>query len=415
MNRIILIGNGFDLAHGLKTSYRDFFYWFWGDLIKDSFNNHTDTIKNPLCTISITKGCGYHSWSSICYQNWMHKRPKDFEAYKLLKDDQFFTISKTPFFQRISHSIETKGWVDIENEYYELLIGPVVNKVYYGCSYKDLNEQLDFIKSKLIEYLNSIVVDSDKYNSSIQRKIFSPINPQDICVAGVDELLNHIRHRLDSSEIEWREFFKLYDVNPNLFPYSELQELKDEFSHCNNLDDLVNNRPAFRCCLYPDQIMFLNFNYTSTADLYIKKGNSEFTLNHIHGKLSKLESVIFGYGDELDDNYKGLVKLNQNEYLKNVKSIRYLESDNYRKMLSFIESAPYQIFIMGHSCGNSDRTLLNTLFEHKNCASIKPFYYTKEDGTDNYMELVQNISRNFTSMQLMRDRVVNKTYCETII
>jgi hypothetical protein len=30
MNRIILIGNGFDLAHGLKTSYKDFLEWFWG-------------------------------------------------------------------------------------------------------------------------------------------------------------------------------------------------------------------------------------------------------------------------------------------------------------------------------------------------------------------------------------------------
>ena len=67
---------------------------------------------------------------------------------------------------------------------------------------------------------------------------------------------------------------------------------------------------------------------------------------------------------------------------------------------------------MGHSCGNSDRTLLNTLFEHKNCLSIKPFYYIKEDGSDNYLEMVQNISRNFTDMKLMRDRVVNKTYCE---
>ena len=28
------------------------------------------------------------------------------------------------------------------------------------------------------------------------------------------------------------------------------------------------------------------------------------------------------------------------------------------------------------------------------------------------MELVQNISRNFTDMKLMRDRVVNKTFCE---
>ena len=96
----------------------------------------------------------------------------------------------------------------------------------------------------------------------------------------------------------------------------------------------------------------------------------------------------------------------------NIKSIKYLESSNYRYLLDFIESDTYQIFIMGHSCGNSDRTLLNTLFEHRNCASIKPFYFIRKDGTDNYMELIQNISRNFTDMKLMRDRVVNKTFCE---
>ena len=101
--------------------------------------------------------------------------------------------------------------------------------------------------------------------------------------------------------------------------------------------------------------------------------------------------------------------------IRNVKSIKYLESDSYRNVLAFIESAPYQVCIMGPSCGNSDRTLLNTLFEHKNCISIKPYYYKKEDGTDNYLELVQNISRNFTDMKLMRDRVVNKTYCETLL
>ena len=29
MNRIVFIGNGFDLAHGLKTSYADFINWYW--------------------------------------------------------------------------------------------------------------------------------------------------------------------------------------------------------------------------------------------------------------------------------------------------------------------------------------------------------------------------------------------------
>ncbi len=29
MNRLVLIGNGFDIAHGLKTSYADFINWYW--------------------------------------------------------------------------------------------------------------------------------------------------------------------------------------------------------------------------------------------------------------------------------------------------------------------------------------------------------------------------------------------------
>ena len=159
--------------------------------------------------------------------------------------------------------------------------------------------------------------------------------------------------------------------------------------------------------------MMLSFNYTDVADSYFPKVD-RLSVNHIHGELSSPESVIFGYGDEMDENYKKLANKNDNEYLNNIKSIKYLESPNYRKLLEFIESDTYQIFIMGHSCGNSDRTLLNTLFEHRNCVSIKPFYHKWDDGTDNYMELVQNISRNFTDMKLMRDRVVNKTYCETI-
>ncbi|MCM1311566.1 MAG: bacteriophage abortive infection AbiH family protein [Bacteroides sp.] len=124
--------------------------------------------------------------------------------------------------------------------------------------------------------------------------------------------------------------------------------------------------------------------------------------------------MIFGYGDELDEDYKRISRINDNEYLRFMKSVRYLETENYRKMLSFIESAPYQIYIMGHSCGNSDRTLLNTLFEHRNCVSIKPFYYAASNGTDNYMDIIQNISRNFTDMKLMRDRVVNKHHCKQL-
>ena len=166
--------------------------------------------------------------------------------------------------------------------------------------------------------------------------------------------------------------------------------------------------------LYPDRTMLLNFNYTNTADMYMPDDSYHFPINHIHGTLDNANSVIFGYGDEMDEKYQEISKLNNNNLLTNIKSIRYLEDVNYRNVLTFIESAPFQIYIMGHSCGTSDRTLLNTLFEHRNCVSIKPFYFQKENGEDNYMEIIQNISRNFSEAQKMRDRVVNKQLCQPL-
>ena len=106
--------------------------------------------------------------------------------------------------------------------------------------------------------------------------------------------------------------------------------------------------------------------------------------------------------------------MKENELLRYAKHVKYLETRHYHDLLEFLLAAPFQVLIMGHSCGNSDRTLLNTVFEHENCVSIKPFYDKWEDGRDNYLELVQNISRNFTNMKLFRDRVVNKEQCKTM-
>ena len=145
--------------------------------------------------------------------------------------------------------------------------------------------------------------------------------------------------------------------------------------------------------MMPDNIMLLSFNYTKTASLY---KTDDFRANYIHGRLEDSESVMFGYGDELDEKFKELQNSGNNDCLYNIKSIKYLESDNYRRVLDFIESDLFQVCIMGHSCGNSDRTLLNTLFEHKNCISIKPYFHEWDDGKT----ITLNLSK--TSVAILR-------------
>ncbi|MBB1193032.1 hypothetical protein DNC80_05030, partial [Flavobacterium sp. SOK18b] len=139
-------------------------------------------------------------------------------------------------------------------------------------------------------------------------------------------------------------------------------------------------------------------------------------INYIHGKLNdSINKVNFGFGDEMDEDYKIIENIDDNEYLRNFKSFQYLQNSNYKNLLDFVESdQKFQVYIMGHSCGLSDRTMLNTIFENPNCISIKVFYHQKQDGTDNYTEIIQNISRHFNKKKLMREKIVNKTLCQPL-
>jgi hypothetical protein len=88
-----------------------------------------------------------------------------------------------------------------------------------------------------------------------------------------------------------------------------------------------------------------------------------------------------------------------------MKSFGYFKTSNYHDLIRFIEADNFQVFILGHSCGLSDRTMLNMIFEHNNCKSIKIFYYGDEKS-NNYAELTQEISRHFSNKGEMRKKIV---------
>lgn len=373
MNRLIIIGNGFDMAHGLKTSYMDFIHWYWEQRIENLLNKYTNVSKDCLCEFKIND-------PNYCFNELLYSNHRPFQGFTGIEaiqyiehNPQYFSIKYSPFFEKIKQSIETRGWVDIENDYYQLLIKKIENP---NCTYtiEELNEQLAFLQQNLLEYLNAISID-----------------------------INYDKERKDISNII-EEFF-----DPADFAIGSKKIAMDYLGLNNNISSINDCNVIERERLKPQRFMLLSFNYTKTARLYAI--NYRFECNYIHGQLEDPEHIIFGYGDELDKSFQQILDMNDNRLLNNIKSVRYLETGHYRRLLEFLMAAPFQVFIMGHSCGNSDRTLLNTIFEHENCISIKPFYHKDENGKDNYMEITQNIYRNFTDMKSFRDRVVNKERC----
>ena len=201
MNRIILIGNGFDLAHGLRTSYADFinYYWeYWGRRLQGSYLG--DDLTDNLCSISQKgeKQLWYCLFPKIDLRQRTNLSPKD--AIEMAKNSpDVIAIKKSPFFEDIDKVVETKGWVDIENEFY-LWLKKIFKKS--GCKYDSpvpLNEELELIKGKLVKYLKLTEeqIRPELVKDCIRNVIYEPFKAQDISNEGKTHFEKFLIDRLE--------------------------------------------------------------------------------------------------------------------------------------------------------------------------------------------------------------------------
>ena len=348
-NKLVIIGNGFDLAHGFKTSYNDFMLWYLNDCIEKTINNFS--FKDLLLE-------GTRQNPKMLPQKLL--LIKDFTEIACRNNINFFKIS--PFLCRLIDKHKEYNWVDIENEYYQSLIRLYVISQNTNTTLslsdlvkqiEELNESFEFLRDKLEDYLKLVQGD---------------------------------------------EITKCY-INPNG---------KINLTFQKYFQDFYKNDES-------KTIMFLNFNYTNTIERYIGKGED---LNHeiiyIHGKLNDSKNpVIFGFGDEIDGYYKKIEEANINDLLNNFKSFWYFKTDNYQSLLRFIDSDIFDVEILGHSCGLSDRVLLNNVFQHENCQSIKIHYHKRETGND-FFSKTQEISRHFRDKAKMRKVIVDFSKCQSM-
>ena len=384
INRLIIIGNGFDLAHGMKTRYKDFVTWYVKQRISKHIGNRSSKeTKDELMSIIQQKDS-----VEMLLRYYEELTPKQ----NLDKVKQYgYEVKLSPFFDKIIEEIENKNWVDIECEYNKYLCDLVkqlelsdgeVSKKKVSKEIDELNGEMKFIKEKLKEYLkgqdgrvdeNCIRIDKEPLRREILDKMMMPLSKQEIAVESLEQ---------------WDCFVKE--------KYSTIE-------------------------LRPDEILILNFNYTSLAAAYhtritdnpkYKTNKGTAYLNQIHGSLYGKEEIIFGYGNTQDENFP---KLKQNDkFLENIKPMRYRTSFLYPHVLKFIGDAPFQVCIMGHSCGESDRTLLRDIFQHKKCISIKPYYWEYSKDKNNYQEIYNNIFRCFDDEMSIGTKIVCKEYCEPL-
>ncbi|NAY92115.1 hypothetical protein GTQ34_09300 [Muricauda sp. JGD-17] len=343
MNRLAIIGNGFDIALGIPTTYQDFLVWYLNNKVLPSLT-YERSYEDDLWLIDLKMG--------IYVPDRCQKKnlKPTFEA--IIAANQANSSKSLPLLLQTMVSKLNSNWGGFESSYFELLCK-------HQASLKiviKLNKELNSIEILLTEYLKSI--DS---------------------LGSVNE------------PFEFNELFKPIDLN-----------FVDEPSN-----------PGFEPFNYNiEKILVLNFNYTSTTSNLIQllgDNGKDIDIIHVHGQLdSEMNPIIFGYGDETHPEFNKLKDLNSDDHLEHFKSYKYSRTNNLRLLNNFISAQSFDVHLIGHSCALSDRVLLSTIFEHRNCFSIVPYL---RKGVNNYFKLQTGISRHIESMYEFRQKIMIEPQC----
>lgn len=300
MNKLFIIGNGFDLAHGLKTSYADFLLWY---IIKAISNISNNVFDDGLIRIKKLK-----SIEPIT-------RISDFT--ELIRRQKINVNYHTFINELIADSSTDRKWVDIEFKYYQALVG-LYKKFEKNTSshisdieqeVTALNGCLSLLKQKLREYLLTLLPTQQK--DSITRHIEMEISPLNYDKDEVVFLIFNYTNTIElykpvipqGSKIIFIHGTIKSTVNPLIFGYGDYSDPYYEKIEQLNSDCFLDN--------------FKNFEYFRTR-------NYQILFDFIHN--GEFDAIIMGHSCGVSDRLllKGIF---EHEHCKTIKIFHYKKAD----------------------------------------------------------------------------------------
>ena len=389
---ILIIGNGFDLAHGLPTRYDDFLdfcetvrriYTYSGDASRKDYIYHNideweinDDIKKLLLEAFDKRDCK-KNLNDDCTHNL-----KVTISYKFLNELYTHIVKNTwlEYFLEFRSSIG-ENWIDFETE-----ISKVIQVLDEAISVKKSGKEINEMQKEK----QKILLDVQKASGRSMQKAFKDVTALSDFAVFLDAELGRLVRALEIYIVEF--VGKIPAIEKNV----DIEKL--------NLDHV------------------LSFNYSDTYERIYSKGK-EVECDYIHGKadISKnvnTSNLVLGIDEYLDDNkknkelgllsfkkfYQRIYKSTVNRYLEWVDEIKDGYA-NYLKPHSISGEAEYpehNLYIFGHSLDITDRDVLKMFICNEN-VQTKIFYYRKnqEDKTE-LGKLIRNLILIMGQEELIR-------------
>ena len=339
---ILIIGNGFDLAHNLNTSYGNFL----------DYCKKRETNINNLESI-----------------------------------DQYFLLYNLWLKHFITRQNNIgKNWINFEEEIYE-----VIKYISHIDPFTNLMQKTQ-IKAERIS------IQKDLSNFTFEQ--FCNNREEYSCKTKY----NNKGYCTDISDIWFGIKYKTPKGLVN-FLYDQLREFTEAFERYLNKEELpkLSNSQYKLSLLSRNQvksdIYVLSFNYTDTCEKLYKIRNSciapKFKTFYVHGKLNSANGCNLVLGTKNFKNKEDGIPLEFNIFKKHNQRHKYGTIEDYQKLLAEFNSPQikHPIFhVIGHSLDETDHAILKHIFNADKKAPIKIYYHdeTVQDSLiDNITEIIE--------------------------
>lgn len=345
---ILIIGNGFDLAHKLPTKYTDFLDFLENvRILKEEMPQNLEQLSDKID--ENLRQYLFNSNSSRLDINSKHQNYIT-EMYELSKDNLWITWFNQ---ERKLNKTLGKYWIDFEAE-----ISKVIQKI------ESTLLELSPIEECIDNY-NELRFELNKYPifNLFINKIYDIDKSDEINMERITEKLhNDLNKLIRCFEIYLEDFVKNIDISQLSLDIYNL-----------NIDKI------------------LSFNYTNT---YQKLYDPNVECAHIHGKAdinndTKSNNMVLG----IDDYLKGEEKFTNTNFIEFKKYYqRLIKGTNcdYKKWIDEINQTKsftkHNIYIFGHSLASTDRDVLLDFIENEK--TIITIYY---NNSNQYSEQICNL------------------------
>lgn len=322
MKNVLVIGNGFDIAHGLYTKYIDFYNFC--NAIKRVIDDKREIAIREDIKEKLLKSEFMKSTANIINNKKIVNDEILEKMIKICKDNYWLNCIKERNLSNDPH------WCDIEG-----VIADEISKFSYVTK-----------KYSSTKVRSQALMNESREIISIYKKIINYTQEKQSFKTSVYLLKEKLLS--DLNDLTWMlEIYLSKFLNRKSKTYKFFETL--------NIDYIIN------------------FNYTDTYNKLYKK---DIPTHFIHGKIRNNDkdamNMVFGIGDRIneeDNNYEFI------EFQKYYQRIIYKTGNDYAKWLDNDEIM--NIFIFGHSVNEVDGDIIERLITRKH-TNIYIYYYDQQ-------------------------------------